>query len=73
MLNCAILTKDSFPAPFLCYNTDMKFRGRRGQTMVEYVLIFTALLVVIGSLTYLLGATKRAVVRTERLVGSDYP
>ena len=41
--------------------------------MVEYVLIFTALLVVIGSLTYLLGATKRAVVRTARLVGSEYP
>lgn len=51
----------------------MKFRGRRGQTLVEYVLVFSALLVVVGSLTYLLVATKRAVVRTENLVGSDYP
>ena len=51
----------------------MKLRGRKGQTLVEYVLVFSALLAVVGSLTYLLGATRRAVVRTESLVGSDYP
>jgi len=41
--------------------------------MVEYVLAFCALLAAVGALGYLLRATKSSVVRTERLVGSDYP
>lgn len=41
--------------------------------MIEYVLTFSALLVVIGSLGYLLRVTKSSVVRTERLVSSEYP
>lgn len=51
----------------------MKLIGRKGQTMVEYVLTFSALLVVVGALGYLLKATRHSVVRTERLVSSDYP
>ncbi|MGN0876082.1 MAG: hypothetical protein ACI4TC_02315 [Kiritimatiellia bacterium] len=51
----------------------MKHNARRGQTMVEYVLTFAALLVVLGALGYLLSATRRSVVRTESLVSSDYP
>jgi uncharacterized protein (UPF0333 family) len=51
----------------------MKVKTRRGQTVLEYVLSFSALLVVIGSLGYLLRATRSAVVRTERLVSSEYP
>lgn len=57
----------------LCYNVRMKAIGRRGQTMVEYVLTFCALLAAVGALGLLLHSTKRAVVRTERLVSSDYP
>lgn len=41
--------------------------------MVEYILVFSALMVVIGALGYLLSATRRSVVRTEGLVSSDYP
>ena len=41
--------------------------------MVEYILAFCALLVAVSALGYLLDATRRGVVRTERLVASDYP
>ncbi len=51
----------------------MKLCGRRGQTMVEYVLVFGALVVVVGALAFLLSATRSAVVRTEGLVSSEYP
>lgn len=46
---------------------------RPGQTLVEYILVFSALLVIVGSLVVFLKSTRGAVVRTERLVGSDYP
>lgn len=52
---------------------NMRLKFREGQTMLEYVLTFTALLVAIGALGYLIRATKSSVVRTERLVGSEYP
>lgn len=48
-------------------------RCRRGQTMLEYVLAFLALMAVVAALGYLLKATRGSVVRTERLVSSDYP
>ena len=51
----------------------MRLRGRPGQTMVEYILTFLALMAVVGALGYLLTATRHSVVRTERLVSSDYP
>ena len=51
----------------------MKVSGRGGQTMVEYVLTVCALLVVCGAMGYLVRASRHAVVRTERLVQSDYP
>ena len=41
--------------------------------MLEYILVFSALLLVLGAVSYLLSATRRSVVRTERLVSSDYP
>ncbi len=41
--------------------------------MLEYVLTFSALLVAVGALGYLVHATRHAVVRTERMVSSDYP
>ena len=41
--------------------------------MVEYILVFSALLVVVGALGYLVSATRRSVVRTESLVTQDYP
>lgn len=52
----------------------MKTGGcRRGQTMLEYVLVFLALIVAVGALGYLVKAARSSAVRTERLVGSDYP
>ena len=51
----------------------MRLKHRAGQTMLEYVLTFSALLVAIGALGYLVRSTKSSVVRTERLVGSEYP
>lgn len=41
--------------------------------MVEYILVFAALLGVIAVSGFLLSAVKSTLVRTERLVGSDYP
>lgn len=51
----------------------MRRCSRSGQTLVEYVLVFSALLVIVGSLVVFLKSTRGALVRTERLVGSDYP
>ncbi len=51
----------------------MKFAARKGQTMIEYVLTFSALLVAVGALIYLVKVTRASVVRTERLVSSEYP
>jgi len=70
---CLFLLLFSFPVLFLWYNTDMRKTARRGQTLVEYVLAFCALLAAVGALGFLLRATKSSVVRTEKLVGSDYP
>ena len=41
--------------------------------MVEYILAFTALLVAVSALAYLLKAVRGSVVRTEGLISSDYP
>lgn len=57
----------------LWYNLSMKQRGRRGQTMVEYVLAVCALLIVGLAMGYLVVAARHSVFRTERLVSSDYP
>lgn len=51
----------------------MKARSRRGQTAVEYLIAFCALLAAAAALTHVLRATRSCVARTERLVGSDYP
>ena len=58
---------------YFCYNPRMRIRGRSGQTMLEYVLALCALLAVVGAMWYLVVAARRSVVRTESLVGSDYP
>ena len=46
---------------------------RRGQTALEYVLAFAALLVVVFALAALVRATGRYANRTEDLVTSDCP
>ncbi len=51
----------------------MKMKARRGQTALEYVLTFSALILAVSAFAYLLKATKSAVVRTERHVSSEYP
>lgn len=46
---------------------------RRGQTMLEYVLVLAALLAVTAVTGLLLRASQKSAVRTERLVRSNYP
>lgn len=46
---------------------------RKGQALLEYVLVFAALLGVVGILWGLIGVTGRYAERTEKLVSSDYP
>ena len=47
--------------------------SRRGQAALEYVLALCALLAVVGAVWHLVAAARRSAVRTEALVGSDYP
>ena len=56
-----------------CYNAHMKMRKRGGQAALEYVLALCALLAVVGAMGYLVSAAQKSVVRTEGLVGSEYP
>ena len=53
----------------ICYNTHM----RRGQTMVEYVVTLSALLVVAALLWSLSGVAVRYSARTDHLVAGEYP
>ena len=41
--------------------------------MVEYVLAFSALLVVLSAMAFVVRSARRQVVRSKSLVGSDYP
>lgn len=55
------------------YNTGMEVRFRRGQSLLEYVLAFSSLLVVIAILSGLVIVTRTYAVRTQKLVSGDYP
>jgi len=46
---------------------------KKGQSLVEYVLVFCALAVIVTALCGLVGRTGRSVRRAEALVASDYP
>ena len=46
---------------------------RRGQAMTEYIIVFTAMLVAVFAVFYLIHATKRACKRTVTMVASDFP
>ena len=48
-------------------------RGRSGQAMLEYVLVFTALIAVVWALGYFVSAARRNARQTAELVTSDYP
>ena len=48
-------------------------RGRSGQAMLEYVLVFAALIVVVFALTCFVRAARAESKRTAELVTSDYP
>ena len=47
--------------------------GKAGQAMLEYVLVFVALIGVVWALTYFVTAARRESQRTAELVTSDYP
>ena len=46
---------------------------RRGQTMVEYIMVLAAMLVVSVVMWHVVVAIRNSTARTERLVRSDYP
>lgn len=48
-------------------------KGRSGQAMLEYVLVFAALIVVVWALGYFVSAARRSARQTAELVTSDYP
>ena len=48
-------------------------RSRSGQVMVEYVVVFVALLAVVSVMAICLYAVRQQANRTLVLVGSDYP
>ena len=51
----------------------MRTCGRKGQTMVEYVLAVAALLVVATVMGFLVTAAQKSAHRSEALVGADCP
>ncbi len=44
-----------------------------GQALLEYVLTFSALLIVVGAMSWVVVAAHRASARTAVFVSSDYP
>ena len=46
---------------------------RSGQTMLEYVLAFTALLAAVAAMYAFSGAVRRSAARTERFVSQNFP
>ena len=55
---------------------DMELSGlknRSGQAVLEYILVFWALIVVVGALEYFVSAARRSAQKTAELVTSDYP
>ena len=48
-------------------------RNRRGQTMIEYVVVFVALFATVVSLAVFMYAIRQQSNRTLDLVASDYP
>lgn len=48
-------------------------RGKSGQAALEYILVFVALMAVVGALGYFVRAARQESQRTAKLVTSDYP
>ena len=48
-------------------------RNRSGQAMLEYVLVFVALIAVVWALSYFVSAARKNAKQTAELVTSDYP
>ena len=64
--------------PALCYNTCVKTiaqrkRSRSGQAMVEYVLVFVALVAASLAFVGFFAAERRSAARSVGLVASEYP
>ena len=53
--------------------TESTRRGRSGQVMLEYVLVFLVLFGVVAALALFAKAARKEAVRTAELVTSDYP
>jgi len=51
----------------------VELKWRKGQTAVEYVVVFAALIVVVVALGFVVTGAKHLAKRSHVLVGSDYP
>ena len=47
--------------------------GKSGQTLVEYVIVFVALLGVVAALVFFIDAAKASSTRTTTFVTCEYP
>jgi len=54
-------------------NSRKAFSGRSGQAMIEYIIVFIALLATVIALSAFLYAVRQQSNRTFSLVASDYP
>lgn len=60
--------------PKICYTSTMSaHKGKAGQTLVEYVIVFVALLGVISALMFFIDAAKASSTRTTTFVTCEYP
>ncbi len=57
----------------LCYRTRKAAGSRAGQVMLEYVVVFAAMLAVVAVLALFLYAVRQQSNRTLDLVASEYP
>lgn len=57
----------------LCNGAMANPSGKSGQAMIEYVLVATAIVVLLSVMAVLLHATKNQADRAATLVSSEYP
>ena len=51
----------------------MGMRMRKGQAMIEYVIVLAMMMVAVAAMTFLVRAARNSSNRTARLVASDSP
>ena len=70
---CVVLKSKRRYAVCMFNRTQVLWGSRSGQVMVEYVMVFVALLALVSVMAICLYAVRQQANRTLVLVGSDYP